>query len=261
MRRPDKRKLVNWDEKTGNDSERISKRLESRTLLDDAATTKNDSKPKTVRMAPRKGAPLLRLRKKIREAYDDEDEDEDEVIAPFFNISLIDEDEEKRDKEQEETERLRRITKQQQMAGKLNVIMDTMITAEKAGLPPKLTREDERLLYSAEYNIPKMRRKAIKQKIADPLKIKGEITEPQLQATIKAAKNLQKEMPDNSFKGFTADEMIELDKEDDPAQMAKMILEKTGRKKTKQKNLAELAKAINEFEQHQPELKNRQEKE
>ena len=164
-------------------------------------------------------------------------------------------------KDQKRTAETIRITKEQQAAGKLNVIMDTIVTAEKAGIPPKLTREDERLLHSAEYNIPKMRRKAIKQKITDPLKIEGEITEQQLQATVKAARNLQKEMPDNSFKGFTADEMIELDKEDDPAKMAEMILEKTGRKKPKQKNLAELAKAINEFEQMQPELKNRQEKE
>ena len=261
-----KRKIIDWNKKSGSDNERISKRLEGRAQLADSIITENDSTRKVVPEPQKSTVPLLKIRKKIRDVYDEEDEEEDSVYIPFFNIRLIDDDEYEYEeknitKDQKRTAETIRITKEQQAAGKLNVIMDTIVTAEKAGIPPKLTREDERLLHSAEYNIPKMRRKAIKQKITDPLKIEGEITEQQLQATVKAARNLQKEMPDNSFKGFTADEMIELDKEDDPAKMAEMILEKTGRKKPKQKNLAELAKAINEFEQMQPELKNRQEKE
>lgn len=238
--------IVDWDKKKGNDSERISKKLEGRSPILPKPTPKVDSKPQVMPPRITNRAPLLKLRKKIREVYDEEEEEEnDEVNAPFFNISLIDDDFEKRKHTQTETIR---ITKQQQMAGKLNIIMNTAVAAEKAGLNPKMTKQDARLANSATFDVKQIRRKTIEEKIEKPLGLKGEITEKDLPKVVKSIKDKPKDLPNEALKGMTADSLIELDKEDNPEQMARLILEKSGRPKPK-KNLSELAKDIYQTEQ------------
>lgn len=260
MKKPDKKKLItDWTQKNTSDNERIKRHMDERIQISDSSSTQKDFQPKTP-PAPSKTQPLLRVRKNINEAYDEEDE-EDESYIPFFNISLINENEreynhndEIKQKEKNELDTIR-ITKQQQMAGKLNVIMDTMVTAEKAGLPKKFTAHDGELLNSAEYNLPKTRRKAVREKIEKPLKIEGEIPEKKLQNTVKAAKKVKKETSLESFEGLNADDIIELDEADEKETMAKLILQKSGRK-NKPKDLIQLAKEINRIEQQQQELQN-----
>jgi len=253
MKKTDKRKLVNWEKKSGNDSERISKRLEGRTLLEEAATTKNDTKPKSIPAAPRKGAPLLRLRKKIRDIYDDDDEDEeDEVTAPFFNITLMDEDEEERDKEREETEKLLRLSKQQQMVKKLNVIMDTTTTAKKLGLDGTFSKEDAKMVHSANYTPEEVHRKTFKKKITEPLGIKGDVPESEREKAALAMKRAQQELPSDSLKNMPAKEVAQLADAPSEEEMAELILKKSGRKKPK-KSLVEIAKEINRYEQYEQE--------
>ena len=108
---PNQKKIVDWDKKSDSDAERISKRLEGRSELDDRTSTVNDVSVRPVaertaapvrpathpaaansaasRPAPAAGQPLQRLRQKIKEVYDDDD-DEDENAPGFFNISLLD---------------------------------------------------------------------------------------------------------------------------------------------------------------------------
>lgn len=238
--------LIDWDKKNGDDSERISKKLEDRSPIMPKPAPKVDTKPQVLPPRIANGAPLIKLRKKIREVYDEEEEEEDDdVNAPFFNISLIDDDFEKRKHTQAETIR---ITKQQQMAGKLNIIMNTAVAAEKAGLNPQMTKQDARLVNSAEFDVKKLRRKTLKEKIEKPLGIKGEISEKDLPKAVKNIKKVQKDLPDEALKGVPADSLVELDKEDNPEEMARLILKKSGRPKPK-KNLSELAKDIHQAEQ------------
>lgn len=241
-----KRAVVDWDKKNGDDSERISKKLEKRSPITPKPAPKVDTKPQVLPPRIASGAPLLKLRKKIREVYDEEEEEEDDdVNAPFFNISLIDEDFERRKHTQAETIR---ITKQQQMAGKLNIIMNTAVAAEKAGLNPKMTKRDARLANSATFDVKQIRRKTLEEKIEKPLGIKGEISEKDLPKVVKNIKKTQKDLPNEALKGMPADSLVELDKEDNPEEMARLILEKSGRPKPK-KSLSELAKDIYQAEQ------------
>lgn len=262
MEKQIRRKLIDWNKKSGSDDERISKRLEGRALLADSATTQNDSRPQNTQTIPPRTTPLLKIRKRIREACDDEEEDEDEnVYVPFFNISLIEDREHEYDdtnalprSQQKATETLR-ITKEQEMAGKLNILMDTAMLAGKAGLSPKMTARDTRLLNTPDYNPSRLRRKAIKQKIEQPLQLKGEVREKELPQLTQAVNQLKKDFPLDSLKDLSPQDIIELDKQDDEEQVAKMILEKSGRKpKRKPQSLVELAKDIYEIEQQQPEL-------
>lgn len=258
MKRVDKRKLVDWNKKNDNDEERISRRLEGRSQLTDQATTSNDSKPKIT--APRiAGAPLIKLRKKIREVYDDEDDEEDEVTAPFFNITLIEDDEREKKDEEREKETLR-ITKQQQMAGKLQMIMDTSMIAEAAGLSPKATALDSELSNSAEFDLKKIRRKTINEKIEKPLHLKGEIKESDLDDTVKGIKKVKREFSLDSLAEMPAEDIPELDETENQEELAKLILKKSGRKAPK-KSLVEIARDINRVEQTQQALNQQKEKE
>lgn len=85
---PNQKKIVDWDKKSDSDAERISKRLEGRSELDDRTSTANDvsvrpvaertaapvrpathpaaANPAASRPAPAAGQPLQRLRQKIK---------------------------------------------------------------------------------------------------------------------------------------------------------------------------------------------------
>lgn len=245
-----KRKAIDWNKKSDDDKSRISKRIERRSELKDNATTNNDSRP------PRAiGLPLLRLRNKIKEVYDTEDDENEDT--PFFNINLIEDEPTAPLLSKRKADETVTITKQQQLTGKLNLIMDTTLIADEIGLSPKMTAKDAKRAASAEYDLKKLRRQTVKEKIEDPLGLEGEIAEKDLKKAAKGLKNAKQKLPDGALEGFPAkdaEELIELDKED----MAKLILKKSGRRKSKKK-LSELAKDLNQFKNfEEPETNNKE---
>lgn len=237
------KKSLDWTLKNFTDSANIEEKLKKR--------TKKDSSAKSNTPQCAKGEALEHLHQNITEIFD-APEDENDEFKPFFNISLIEDekdlDEEKDNPEKKHQETLR-ITKEQQMAGKLNVIMSSAITADAAGLPSEITAKDRTRINSAEYNVAKLRRQTVQEKISDPLGLEGEIPEDKLEPSVSAIKKVKKNLPDGSLKSLPADELFELDQEDDPNALAKLILEKTGRKvpKTKKK-LSEIAKDLNRLD-------------
>ncbi len=237
-KQPDKRKIIDWNKKSGSDSERISKRMQGREELSDAATTTNAAS-KAIRPPRATGQPLLRLRQKIKEIYDDEEDEE----TPLFNIELFEEQDEKR-QEKQSTDTIR-LTKQMELAGKLNLIMNSALIAEEAGLSSKLTAQDAQLADTPEYDLKKVRRETFKNKIEKPLKLKGELSEKKLTDAAKGLKKAQQALGKEALKDFPADDaamLATLDEED----MAKLILKKTGRKSPK-KSLSEIAKGMNKL--------------
>ena len=240
MKKNSDKKTLDWTLKNFNDSANIDEKVKKR-------TQKSASQPQCA-----KGEALEHLHQNLTEIFD-APEDENDEFKPFFNISLIDDEQEDSD-ENEDSEKKHqetfRITKEQQMAGKLNVIMNSAIAADAAGLPSEITAKDKSRAASAEYDIPKLRRKTINEKIEKPLELKGEIPEDKLETSVSAIKKVKKALPSDSLKHFPADELFELDKEDDPNAFAKLILEKTGRKIPKsKKKLSEIAKDLNRLEQ------------
>lgn len=289
---PNQKKIVDWDKKSDSDAERISKRLEGRSELDDRASTVNDVSSRPVaertatpvrpatRPAPAAGQPLQRLRQKIKEVYDDDDEDEN---APgFFNISLLDEEEAENgilpagtvpDPARNESETLR-ITREQQLAGKLDAILSSSMAAREAGLSPRVSRADARLANSAEYDVKKIRRQTLKEKISEPLGLKGHLPEKDLGQALRGLKNaaetlepslhsaasqtplsaaplasLQRETSD-ILNGLPAETAPELAKEDDEKALARLILEKSGRGAPRKK-LSEIAKGLKPFKKNE----------
>lgn len=300
---PNQKKIVDWDKKSDSDAERISKRLEGRSELDDRTSTANDVSARPVaertaapvrpathpaaansaasRPAPAAGQPLQRLRQKIKEVYDDDD-DEDENAPGFFNISLLDEEEAENgvlpagtvpDPARNESETLR-ITREQQLAGKLDAILSSSMAAREAGLSPRVSRADARLANSAEYDVKKIRRQTLKEKISEPLGLKGHLPEKDLGQALRGLKNaaetlepslhsaasqtplsaaplasLQRETSD-ILNGLPAETAPELAKEDDEKALARLILEKSGRGAPRKK-LSEIAKGLKPFKKNE----------
>ena len=242
MPKKNDKKSLDWTLKNFTDSAHIEEKIKKR-----------NPKTSPVESADQqcaKGEALEHLHQNVTEIFD-APEDENDEFKPFFNISLID-DENETDNEQtpqKKHQETLRITKEQQMAGKLNVIMSSAITADAAGLPSEITAKDRARINSAEYDVAKLRRQTKKEKIEEPLALEGEIPETQLTPSVSAIKKVKKNLPDDSLKDFPADELFELDQEDDPNALAKLILEKTGRKvpKTKKK-LSEIAKDLNRLD-------------
>ncbi len=225
---PNKKELINWEKKSASDAARITKRLEGRAELEDEATTKNAANLRK----PASPSPqaLNRLRKKIKEVYDDE-EDEEEGNT-FFNIDLLDNEEiydEEQARARQEKETIR-ITQEQQMAGKLSAVMSANMAAKAAGQPSAPTREDARLLNSSEYTPTEIRRQVLKQKIVEPLNLKGDLPEENLEKSIRGIKNIKKEFSEEELKNIPAKEISDFAEEKDENELAKLILKKSGRR-------------------------------
>lgn len=235
-----KRKLVDWDKKNNDDSSRIITRAQKRPLA------KKDTFPDTATRPPRAtGIPLMRLRQKINEVYNTDDDDEDLL----FDISLFEEETETQ-KQNKQTNDTIYLTKQQQLTGKLNLIMSSALVAQEAGLSPQMTAEDSRLANTAEYDVKKLRRQTLKNKVEEPLKLKGTLPESQLDKAVKGLKQAKENLPPDSLEDFPADEaslLAILDEED----MAELILKKSGRQKKPKtkKKLSEIAKGLNQFKE------------
>ena len=200
---PNKRKIVDWNKKSESDSDRLLTRSKEK-----SETHKKSRPPRAT------GKPLLRLRTKIKELYeDDEYENQDDLINnPLYQIKLIQDEENTEKKEQE----IMRINKLQQLTAKLNIIMNTAIASIKANLKGSINSKDVQLADTPELSFEDVKVKSIEEKITKPL-------------------NIEEETP------FVADEM-------DAQKLAKIVLEKTGRtKKKSKKGLAQIAHELNRF--------------
>ena len=200
---PNKRKIVDWVKKSSTDSDRLLTRSKEKEI-----PQKKSRPPRAT------GKPLLRLRKKIKEIYEDDDyEDQDDLINnPLYQINLIQDQE---NYQKRETEILK-ISKRQELTSKLNVIMNSALAAQKAELKAEINTNDLQLADRPELSLKEVRDKSVENKLTKPLNIKEDTS-------------------------FVADET-------DTDKLAKLVLEKSGRKKIKsKKSLAEIAQDLNRF--------------
>ena len=235
---PNKKELINWEKKSVSDAERISKRLEGRAELEDAATTENAAQLRKQATPTPSPQALNRLRKKIKEVYDDEEDEEDGNT--FFNINLLDNEEiydEEQARARQEKETIR-ITQEQHMAGKLNAVMSANIAAQSAGLSTKPTRAEASLLNSSEQTPTEIRRQVLKQKITKPLNLRGNLPQEDLPQSIQGIKNVKKRFSEEELSNLPAETMSDFADEKDENELAKLILKKSGRR-TPSKRLSE----------------------
>ena len=102
---------------------------------------------------------LSRLYNAITEIYDSKDEDSPKETFEQKTIKLI---------------------KEQQDLGKITIKDSTDMLAKKAGIKSINKKIDDKILTSALYDLKRLRRLALKEKIERPLKLKSPLKEKEL---------------------------------------------------------------------------------
>ena len=90
-------------------------------------------------------------------------------------------------------------------------------------------------------DIPGIRRKTLKQKVSEPLHLKGELKEDGLPNALHGIRKTRDRLPEDALNDYPASDAEELDNEDTEAKLAKLILKKSGRR-APNKKLSELVR-------------------
>lgn len=244
-----KNKSIDWNKKNATDNKRFDTRIQKK------SNNKN--------VVPRAtGVPLQRLKRTIKEIYhqDDEEDNANDIInTPVFHIGLIEDEENNKQKKVNET---LKIAKQQELTSKLSLIMNTAIKAEASRINTRLTAKDEQLSDIPEYDLKKIKKKTIEEKIEKPLKINGKIPENKLEKTLDGIKNITDNFAIEELEDMTAQDIIEYSKESNKEELAELILKKTGKNvSSKKKSLFEIAEDLNRFKDIEQDLKDKLPKE
>lgn len=236
-----KKNKVDWNKKNVSDSERIKQRAQKRNMT--PKEDKDINMPQSLQKVPlASGEPLLRLREKIKEIYNDE---KDEITTPlYFNIELIDENEQTK-KEQSEKDIIRQ-TKEQELTAKMNIIMSSAIAANKAGLNPKMTKTDANRATSAEFNPQKLQQKTLHDKIEKPLNLDGAIKTDKLSETVEGINKLTNHFSPDSLKNLKSKDIPDL-KDDLITEDIEDTAQNKHIKRSPKKSLLEIAQGLNKY--------------
>ncbi len=180
---------------------------------------------------------LLKMRKKIRDIYDEDDEDEDDT---FFAHIKMPEDEENNsllhalsDEEKMMLNQKNTIhhTKMQQNAGKMEALHIANNLAKEAGLNNISKKALEIGMQEAIFDPQKRQEKIIEKEIGHKLGIKGSIKEGKIAQAAKGIKKVEQLGGKEATKNIEMKDMIKAgEKKFSDQELAKLILEKSGQK-------------------------------
>lgn len=196
------------------------------TNFDETITKDNDTTPKS--SLPKDDKALKRLKRKVKEYF----KEEEKTFKPFFKISLVsdnNEEENTRPSPNEKSLDTIKIMRQQETVSKLDAILSTTLAAKKIGLPVDTSKDDE-LLNTAQSDTSQTKKKNINQKIEKPLKLKGHIKEENLSKSLEGIKVVTHTLTQSALEDMPASKLEDLNDTQNEEELAKIILEKTGRK-------------------------------
>ena len=231
---------IEWKKSGFGTTEKLSLKINAREAIKYNAKNKNviqTNNPLTPADLP---AGLKKIRKKIKDVFD-EDEDEDEIIiaAPVQSLqesnSLYNalNDEEKKILKQQET--LQNI-KMQQDAGKLEALSLAAHTLQEKGVEGLSQQTVARVMQDAA-PMNKSLENLVKKDLVKGLKLKDEnLSEGRYIQILRGINNLKRAGGIKAVEGLS---LREVERASDEKQVAKVLLEKTGRKEPKKKRQLE----------------------
>ena len=231
---------IEWKKSGFGTTEKLSLKINAREAIKYNAKNKNviqTNNPLTPADLP---AGLKKIRKKIKDVFD-EDEDEDEIIiaAPIQSLqesnSLYNalNDEEKKILKQQET--LQNI-KMQQDAGKLEALSLAAHTLQEKGVEGLSQQTVARVMQDAA-PMNKSLENLVKKDLVKGLKLKDEnLSEGRYIQILRGINNLKRAGGLKAVEGLS---LSEVERASDEKQVAKVLLEKTGRKEPKKKRQLE----------------------
>ncbi len=199
-------------------------------------------------------AGLKKIRKKIKDVFDEEDDEEDEIIISSSFMSLDESnslynalnEEEKKQLRQNET--LHNM-KMQQDAGKLEALSLAAQTLQENGSSGLTSETVDRVMQSAGLEA-KLIENTIKQDLVKGLKLKkAPLSEGKYIQILRGINNIKKVGGIKAVEGLN---LQQLERASDEKQVAKILLEKTGRKEPKQVKIAkkkQLEKRLSKLKQ------------
>ncbi len=228
-----------------NDSKEASKyKNDKKTPL----SSKSDNKPENL------PAGLLKLRKKIKDIYDEEDDENDSIFA---HIKMPEQEEEtsllyaltedeKRDFNQKNTIHN---AKMQQDAGKMEALHIAVNLAKEAGLNSISKKALEAGMQEATFNPQNTQEKIIKKEIGGKLGIKGKIEEGKVIEAAKGIKKIEQLGGKEATKNMDMKDIVKAGEQKlNDQKLAKMILEKSGQEVKLNKNAKKSEVKLKHFE-------------
>ena len=235
---------IEWGQKKGvGEKPRASRRIDLQKAMAAEAKDRNSFKAKP---QPTKNLPsnLKKLRTKIKDVFDDDDEeDEENEVIFYFNLedensSLINalKDDEKN---KLQTQRTLDNQKMQQTAGKMEAIIMADKMSKQLGLKGLKKKVALDNIQDVSLNTQTFD-KAIKQNVAAKTKIKTEnLSSKQTADMVKGLRKMRQaaaaseEIQVNMLENMKAEELVKVGKNQDDKKTAEIILEKSGRKESK----------------------------
>lgn len=200
-------------------------------------TAKNKPKPENLPLG------LKKLRKKVREVYDEDDEDESETI--FTTLPVLQEedntllnaltDDEKRLFNQKNTIKN---SQMQQTAGKMEALHIANNLAREAGLNSLSRKAMELGMQQAVFRPQEMQEKIVKKEVSQKLGIKGTLEKGKAIQAARGIKKIEEIGGKNATKNLDMRDVVKAGENKlDEIKIAEMILEKSGQdiKKRKQR--------------------------
>ncbi|MBR6409314.1 MAG: hypothetical protein IKS23_03640 [Alphaproteobacteria bacterium] len=187
---------------------------------------------------------LQKIRKKIREVYDEDDEEEDDYTYTFAHMPMVEPeeddrllkgltDQEKRDLQQKETIDT---MKSMQDAGRMEALHIAHNMARDIGLKGLEKKTVSESMQRAEFKPQEIQDLAIQKDIAARLGIKGKIDNGKVREAAKGIKKVENLGGQKATKNLDMKDMIKAGEEKlDEIRLAELILEKSGQDVKKRK--------------------------
>ncbi len=231
---------IEWKKSGFGTTEKLSLKINAREAIKYNAKNKNviqTNNPLTPADLP---AGLKKIRKKIKDVFD-EDEDEDEIIitAPIQSLqesnslyNALNEEEKKILKQQETLQNI----KMQQDAGKLEALALAAHALQEQGVEGLSQQTVARVMQDAA-PMNKSLENLVKKDLVKGLKLKDEnLSEGRYIQILRGINNLKRAGGLKAVEGLS---LSEVERASDEKQVAKVLLEKTGRKEPKKKRQLE----------------------
>ena len=189
---------------------------------------------------------LQKLKKKVREVYDEEDDDEDDYGYTFIKMPQIEyesdgenrllfglSDEEKRTLKQQETIN---IVKSQQNAGKMEALHVAHNLAKDTGIGALSRKTVAESMQQAIFDPQKAQEKIVKKEVSSKLGIRGKIEDGKLIQAARGIKKIENLGGQKATKNLDMKDVIKAGEQKlDEIKLAELILKKSGQNVTKRK--------------------------
>ena len=230
---------IEWKKTGFGASEKLSRKINTKEAIKYNAKKKNTIQTNNPLTSADLPVGLKKIRKKIKEVFDEDDEDDEIIIAsPLQSLSennslynALNEDEKK---QLQQNETLHNI-KMQQDAGKLEALSLAAKTLQENGAEG-LTQQTVNKVMQSSILEEKFIEKSIKQDLVKGLKLKKtSLSQGRYIQILRGVNNIKKVGGIKAVEGLNLEQ---LERASDEKQVARILLEKTGRKETKQARLA-----------------------